>query len=86
MRSANSASALGSALLADAGIGRNEGGVEGAFGENGAEMVRQPQRDKEGVGRRPGAEDSGEHDVAHKSGDPRQQRQPADRENAIYHR
>ena len=76
MRSANSAAAFGPALLADAGIGRHEGGVEGAFGEDGAEMIGQPQRDEEGIGHRPGAEHRGQHDVADKAGDPRQQRQP----------
>ncbi len=85
MRSANSAGALGPALLADAGIGRHEGGVEGAFGEDGAEMIGQAEGDEKGVGRRPGAEDRGQHDVADKAGDPRQQRQPADREDAINH-
>ena len=78
--------ALRPALLADAGIGRNERGIEGAFGENGAEMVGQPQRHKEGIRRRSRAEDGGEHDVAHKAGDAREQRQPADREDAINHR
>ena len=47
--------ALRAALLADAGIGRHEGGVEGALGENRAEMIGQPQRDKKGVGHGAGA-------------------------------
>ena len=74
------------ALLADARIGRHEGGVEGALGENGAEMVGQPEGDKKGVGHRTGAEDRRQHDIADKAGDPRQQRQTADREHAINHR
>ena len=41
------------ALLAvDMGIGRHEGGVEGALGEDRAEMVGQAERDEEGVGHR----------------------------------
>ncbi len=74
------------ALLANAGIGRNERGIEGALGEDGAEMIGQAQRDKEGVGHRPGTEDGGQDDVADKAGHPRQQRQPADREHAVNHR
>ena len=57
MRSANRPARSAPALLADAGIGRHEGGIEGALGENGAEMIGQPQRDEKGVGhraRRPG--------------------------------
>ena len=80
------AGALGAALLADARIGRHEGGVERALGEDGAEMVGQPQRDEEGVGHRPGAEHRGQHDVADEAGDARQQRKAADRQDAIDHR
>ena len=76
---------LGSPLLADAGIGRHESGIERTFGEDGAEMVRQAKGDEEGVGRGSRAEDRGQHDVAHKAGDARKQRPPADREDAIYH-
>ena len=65
-------------LLADARIGRHESGVEGAFGEDRAEMIGQPQRDEEGVRDRPGAQHRGEHDVAHEAGEARQQRQAAD--------
>ncbi len=75
----------GAALLADARIGRNKGGIEGAFGENGAEMIRQPESHEKGVGRRPCAEDRGQHDVTDKTGDPRQQRQAADREDSLDH-
>ena len=85
-RSANKPAALGAALLADARIGRNEGGVKRALGENGPEMVGQAKGDKEGVGRGPGAEDGGQHDIADKAGHPRQQRQPAYRNHAINHR
>ena len=59
--------ALRPALLANAGIGRHEGGIEGALGEDGAEMVGQPQRHEKGVGRGSGAEDRGQHDVARQS-------------------
>ena len=69
MRSANSLRGIGAALLADARIGRHEGGVEGALGEDRAEMIGQPQRDEEGVGDRPGAEDRRQHDVARKAGE-----------------
>ena len=71
--------------LADARIGRHEGGVEGAFGEDRAEMIGQPQRDEEGIGDRPGAEHRRQHDVAHEAGDARQQRQAADGEDASEH-
>ena len=73
------------ALGADARIGRDERGVEGAFGENGAEMVRQPERDKEGVGDGTGAEDRRQHDVAHETGQAREQRIAADGEDPIEH-
>ena len=78
--------ARGAALRADAGIGRHEGGVEGAFGEDGAEMIGQPEGDEKGVGHRPGAEHRGQDDVADEAGEPRQQRQAADREYALNHR
>ncbi len=74
------------ALGANARIGRNEGGVECALGENGAEMVRQPEGDKERIGHRPGAEDRGKHDVTHKACQARQQRVAADGENLFDHR
>ena len=73
------------ALGANARIGRNERGIEGAFGENGAEMVRQPERDKEGVGNGTGADDRRQHDVAHETGQAREQRIAADGEDAIEH-
>ena len=59
------------ALAMDMGIGRHEGGIEGTFGEDRAEMIGQPQRHEEGVGNRPGTEDRREHDVAREPGDPR---------------
>ena len=43
---------VGAAGDADARIGRNERGVERAFGEDRAEMVRQPQRHEKRVGKR----------------------------------
>ena len=85
MRSANSFDGIGAALLADARIGRHEGGVERALGEDRAEMIGQPQRHEEGVGDRAGAEDRRQHDVARKAGDARQQREAADREDASDH-
>ena len=86
MRSANSRAGSGAALVADARIGRHEGGIEGAFGKDGAKMIGQPERDEERVGDRAGAEDRRQHDVAHKAGDARQQRQAADGKNAADHR
>ncbi len=85
MRSANSLAGVRPVLGADARIGRHEGGVERAFGEDRAEMVGQPQRDEEGVGDRPRAQDRGQHDVARKAGDAREQREAADCENASEH-
>ena len=58
-------------LGVDTRIGRDEGGIEGAFGEDRAEMIGQPQRDEERVGDRAGAEDRRQHDVAQKPGEPR---------------
>ena len=67
------------------GIGRHERGVEGAFGEDGAKMIGQPQRHEERVRDRPGAEDRREHDVARKAGQPRKKRIAADGEDAPKH-
>src|SRR5262249_26754369 len=73
------------ALGADAGIGRNEGGVERALGENGAEVIGQPERHEESVGDRPSAENRRQHDVAQKAGQAREQRGAADSEKATDH-
>ena len=75
----------GAALGAHPRIGRNEGGVERALGEDGAEMVRQPKRDKEGVGDRPGADNGRQHDVAQEAGQAREQRVAADGEDLADH-
>ena len=56
------------ALAMDVGVGRDEGGVEGALGENRPKIVRQPPRHVKGVGDRTGAEDRREHDVARQTG------------------
>ncbi len=77
---------VGAALVADSRIGGNERRVERALGEDGAEMVRQPQRDEEGIGDRAGAEDRRQHDVAHEAGHARQQRETTDGQNAVEHR
>ena len=84
MRSANSLR-RGSALAADVRIGRHEGGVEGALGEDRAEMIGQPKRDEERVRDRPGAQDRRQHDVARKAGEAREQREAADGEDASEH-
>jgi hypothetical protein len=49
-------------------------------------MVGQPQRDEERIRDRPGPEQRRQHDVARKAREPREQRQPADREDALDHR
>src|SRR5262249_51980635 len=74
------------ALLADARIGRHERGIEGALPEDRAEMVGQPQRDKECVGNRAGTEHGSQRDVADEAGQAREQRESADREDASDHR
>ena len=79
------AGAMRPALRQDARIGRHEGGVEGALGEDRAEMVGQPQGNEERVSDRAGAQDRRQHDVADKAGDARQQRKTADREDAFDH-
>jgi hypothetical protein len=76
---------VGAALVADARIGGNERRVERPFREDGAEMVRQPQRDEERIGDRAGAENRRQHDVAHEAGHARQQRETTDGQNAIEH-
>ena len=73
------------ALTADVGIGRHECGIEGAFGEDGAKMIGQPQRHEERVRHRPGTEDRGKHDVAREARDPREKRIAADGEDAPKH-
>ena len=45
-------------LRANARIGRNERGVERAFGEDGAEVVGQAKGDEKSVGDRAGAQES----------------------------
>ena len=72
-------------LLERAGIGRHEGGVEGAFGENGAEMVGQAEGDEEGVGDGAGAENGGHDHVADEAREARDERQPADGGDAPNH-
>ena len=60
-------------------IGRHEGGVPGAFAENGAKMIGQALRHDEGVGEKAGAENGAEHDVAEEARGAREQRDAADR-------
>ena len=73
------------AFAANARIGRNEGGIEGALGEDGAKMIGQAQGDKERIRYRSGTEDRRQHDVAQKSGDARDERQAADGHDAFEH-
>jgi hypothetical protein len=72
-------------LTVDVGVGRHKGGIEGALGEDRPEMIGQPQRHEEGVRGRPGAQDSRQHDVARKSGQPRKKRVAADGEDTTEH-
>ncbi|MFK4406846.1 hypothetical protein ABH991_003880 [Bradyrhizobium ottawaense] len=72
-------------LAMDMRIGRHPGGVEGALGEDRAEMIGQPQRHEKGIGHGAGTEDRREHDVAGKPRQPREQRVTTDREDASEH-
>ncbi len=58
----------GFALAVQMRIGRHEGGIEGALGEDRAKMIGQPQRHEKRVRDGAGAENRGEHDVARESG------------------
>ena len=82
---AEAAGRFRAALGANARIGRNEGGIECALGENGAEMIRQPESDEESIGDRPGADDGRKHDVTQKACQPRQKRVAANGENLPDH-
>ena len=73
------------ALLGDPRIGGDIGLVERALPEDGAEMVGQAQRHREGVHHRAGAEHGGEHDVAREAGKAREQRVAADRQDFAKH-
>ena len=72
-------------LLERARIGRHEGRGERAFGEDGAEMVGQPEGDEEGVGHGAGAEHRRHDHVADEAGEARDEGQPADRGDAPDH-
>ena len=73
------------ATAMDMGIGRNEGGVEGALGKDRAKTVGQPPGHIERIRHRSGAEDRREHDVAHQTGQPGQKRVAANGENPTQH-
>jgi len=64
---------------------RHEGGVERALGQQGAEMVGQPEGDEEGVRDRPGAQQRGGDDVADEAEHAADQRQAADRQDVAQH-
>ena len=64
--------------LEQTGIGRNEGVVERALAEYGAEMVRDAQRHDECVSHRPDAHHRGDDDIAQEPGDARDERPTAD--------
>ena len=73
------------ALLANPGIGRHEGGVERAFGEDGAKVIRQPEGDEERVGDRAGSQHRRHQHVAEEAGQAREQRESAHRQDAVDH-
>ncbi len=58
---------------------------ERALGEDRAEMIRQAERNEKRIRHRPGAEHGRHDDVAHETGDAREQRQAADSEDAVDH-
>ncbi|ODS01638.1 hypothetical protein AUC69_05025 [Methyloceanibacter superfactus] len=66
-------------------IGRHEGGGEGPFGEDGAEMVGQAEGHEEGVGHGPGAENGGHDHVTDEAREARDEREPADGGDAPDH-
>ena len=66
-------------------IGRHERRIEGAFGEDRAEVIGQPQRHEKRVRHRPGPEYRRQHDVARKAGQPRKERIAADGEDTTEH-
>ncbi len=66
-------------------IGRNECGVEGALGEDGAKMIGKAQRHEKCIRHRPRAENRGEHDITRESGQARDKRITADGEDASKH-
>jgi hypothetical protein len=55
-------------LLKRARVSRHESCGEGAFGEDGAEVVGKPECDEKGVGQRTCAEHRGHDDVAQETG------------------
>ena len=64
--------------LEHARVGRHESRVEGAFAEDRAEMIGQPERDIECVGERARAKRRAEHHVAHEPCRARHERQSRD--------
>src|SRR5205823_3815496 len=70
----------------DMGISWNKRRVEGALGKNRAEMIRQPEGDKERVRQWTGTQNRRQHDVAGESGQSRQKGKAADGEYAPEHR
>src|SRR5262245_37609691 len=78
--------ANGAPLLANARIGGNKGCVESPFCKDGTEVIGQTKGDKEGIGDRTRAEHRSQDDVTDKPADTRQQRETADRQNALNHR
>ena len=66
-------------------IGRHVSRVESAFAEDGAELVRQPERDEIGVGERPRAHQRADHHFAQEAGQARKRGQAADGEELSKH-
>ena len=67
------------------GIARQEGGVDRAFAENGAEIIGKQKRDKERVRQHARAQRPGQQGVARKAGDARHQSEAADRKQPPEH-
>ncbi len=72
-------------LFERARVSRDEGRGERPFGEDGAEMVGEAERDEKGVGHGPRAKDCRHDHVADKAGEARDEREPADGGNAPDH-
>ncbi len=72
-------------FLGRARVARQEGRAEGAFGEDGAEIVGQAERDHERVGDGTRAENGGHQHVAEESCDARERGEATDRSESTDH-
>ena len=69
-------------LIIEMRISRNESGIERAFRKDRSEMIGETKCDEECVSNRARAKNCGEHDVARKSRNAREQRITADSEDS----